>query len=203
MTSNRLVVEVIARLIKRVDVLENQQTQVDDGLSGLDNQVKRLAKELYKSNLMNDDNASEDIHTLFQQLRKEYSQQQEKAVIQARLEVAKALLPVIDAVEAGLRSGVHQLRQLQQTSPESARTLYAWLNGQRLLRERLLKLLEVEGIQPIEALGQPFDPYRHVAVKVVCVADKPTDTIVKVERPGYIHGDDVLRFADVVVNKLN
>jgi molecular chaperone GrpE len=213
MTSNRLVVEVVTRLIRRIETLETQQHTVHDGLNDVDKQVKRLAKELYKTNLMNeagasstDDNTAasrDDIAELLQQLQQQTTAEQQTAIREARLDVMQAFIPVIDSIEAGLRSGVRQLRQIKQTAPDAAQILYGWLSGQRLLRERLLKLLEKEGIEPINAVDCPFDPYQHVATKIVSRSDKPANTVIRIERPGYRYDDNVLRFAEVVLNKLD
>jgi molecular chaperone GrpE (heat shock protein) len=212
MTSNRLVVEVVTRLIRRIETLETQQHTVHDGLNDVDKQVRRLAKELYKTNLMSEAGASspddtaasrDDIAELLQQLQQQTTAEQQKAIREARLDVMQAFVPVIDSIEAGLRSGVRQLRQVQQTAPDAAEILYGWLSGQRLLRERLLKLLEKEGIEPINAVDCPFDPYQHVATKIVSRSDKPANTVIRIERPGYRYGDTVLRFAEVVLNKLD
>ena len=208
MTSNRLVVNVITQLIHRIETLESQQTTVHDDLSDVEKQVKRLAKELYKTNLLADDTAppapsTEDLQTLLAQLQQETTEQHQADITEARLDVVKAFIPVIDAVEAGLQSGVRQLKQLHQTHPQAAQMLSSWLKGQQLLRERLVSLLQAEGVKPIMALGQPFDPYLHVAVKAVSLPEKPPNIIIKVERSGYLYGESVLRFADVIVNKHN
>lgn len=201
MRNNRLVVEVVSQLIQRIDELENRQGQVDHNLEDVDKQVKRLAKELYKSNLMNGSSDERDIQDVLQELREQYAQRQVEAVTEARLKTYESFLPVIDSVEAGLKSGIRQVKNLQEQNREAARILYAWLKGQRLLRERLLKLLETENIHPMNAIGEAFDPYRHVAMKVVSIADKAPDTVVGIERPGYVCNDYVLRFANVIVNK--
>jgi molecular chaperone GrpE (heat shock protein) len=212
MTSNRLVVEVVTRLIRRIETLETQQHTVHDGLTDVDKQVRRLAKELYKTNLMNEASGSsaddaaasrDDIAELLQQLQQETTTAQQQAIREARLDVMQAFIPVIDSIEAGLRSGVRQLRQVKQTAPDAAHILYGWLSGQRLLRERLLNLLEKEGIEPINTVDCPFDPYQHVATKIVSRSDKPANTVIRIERPGYRQGDDVLRFAEVILNKLD
>ena len=39
-----------------------------------------------------------------------------------------------------------------------------WVDGVMLIQRKLLKLLEGEGVTPIEALGQSFDPRLHEAV---------------------------------------
>ncbi len=84
---------------------------------------------------------------------------------------------------------------------QAAAILTAWLDGQRLLRDRLLAILNEAGIQPVPTIGQPFDPYRHVAVSTVEDEALPDGQIVAEERRGYAAGDHVLRYAEVVVVK--
>ncbi len=84
---------------------------------------------------------------------------------------------------------------------QAAAILTAWLDGQRLLRDRLLAILNEAGIQAVPTIGQPFDPYRHVAVSTVEDEALPDGHIVAEERQGYTAGDHVLRYAEVVVVK--
>lgn len=76
-----------------------------------------------------------------------------------------------------------------------------WLQGLELVRERFLSLLAKESIQPIEALGKPFDPRLHVAVGGEERSDMPANTVVSVLRKGYVQGDRVLRYAEVLVSR--
>ncbi len=81
--------------------------------------------------------------------------------------------------------------------------LEAWLEGLRLLERRLLGAFEREGVKPIPAVGEPFDPRRHLAVAVERLgtssdAARP-NTVVREERRGYLAGGRVLRPAEVVV----
>lgn len=78
--------------------------------------------------------------------------------------------------------------------------LQGWLHGLALTRERFLRLLDGEGVQLILAQGQPFDPYRHVAVEVEPRDDVAPDTVVRVVRQGYRQGERTLRYAEVVVS---
>jgi molecular chaperone GrpE len=75
----------------------------------------------------------------------------------------------------------------------------AWLQGLSLVRDRFVSLLAGEGIQPIDALHQPFDPRLHVAVEAEVRTDAPPDTVVRVVRQGYRQHQRVLRYAEVVV----
>jgi molecular chaperone GrpE len=76
----------------------------------------------------------------------------------------------------------------------------AWLKGLELVRERLLETLAREGVEPLEAIGQPFDPHCHVALDTVpAQGDVLPGAVVSELRRGYAVGDRVLRYAEVVV----
>jgi molecular chaperone GrpE len=145
--------------------------------------------------------ATESVRHLLGQIEQERHDAAQAMARQARLDVIKALLPVLDTVEAGILSGVAQIKTMLPTAPEAARTLAAWLNGQRLLLDRLNKLIEADGIHRIPTIGQSFDPYRHVAVKTVQDPTKAPGIILAEERHGYMVEAEVLRYAEVVVNK--
>ena len=58
---------------------------------------------------------------------------------------------------------------------------------------KLRALLESEGVRPIEALGQPFDPREHEAVTSVPGTGRPDGEVVAEIRRGYRLRDRVLR----------
>jgi molecular chaperone GrpE len=202
--NKRGIYEAISALARRVEGLANghQKAEVDEteappaDLSELEKQVKRLSREAYRANAVAESQAEQTREAL-----DALSGGKDAAIREARLELAEALLPVLDGIEAGLTSGAKQVRAMKDSTPEAARTLAAWLQGQQILRERLLKLLETEGITPIPAIGKPFDPYCHVVIGKVRHPDKPDGVIVKEERRGYQNGDKILRYAEVVVNQ--
>ena len=73
--------------------------------------------------------------------------------------------------------------------------------GIQLTHQAALQLLRREGVEPVGAQGQPFDPRRHEAVTTVdhAWAGLPANAIAKVLEPGYRQGDRLLRPAKVVV----
>jgi molecular chaperone GrpE (heat shock protein) len=87
-------------------------------------------------------------------------------------------------------------------SPEAgarlAEGLGAWLQGLELVHERFVKLLESEGITPIDPLGEAFDPRAHVAIEAA-KSEEPSGTVLQVLRKGYLQRGRVLRYAEVVV----
>ncbi len=63
----------------------------------------------------------------------------------------------------------------------------------------LMSALAKHGILPINAHGQPFDPAFHEAIHLVADKDRPSGTIIKVIKPGYMHHERLLRPAAVHV----
>jgi len=70
--------------------------------------------------------------------------------------------------------------------------------GVELTYRECQRLLTQEGVEPIEALGQPFDPYLHEAVEVVEDGGKPGTVVEELEK-GYTYQGQVLRPAKVKV----
>ena len=68
-----------------------------------------------------------------------------------------------------------------------------WLDGIRLVERKLQALLEAEGVKPIEAIGQPFDPNLHEAVVHEDTADYPDNTVIGEVQRGYLLHERVLR----------
>ena len=183
------------------DFMAQQGNLSRDELAALGKQLGKLGREQYRANTLAEaqvnrlEKALESLQAVID--RQELAKKE--AVHKGRLDTLEALLPVLDGLEAGLKSGGrHAYRLHRQGSPEAA-TLIAWLDGQRLLRDRLLAILRAEGIRPIPAVGQPFDPYRHVAVGTVKDESLPEGQIAAEEQRGYAAGDRVLRYAQVVV----
>jgi molecular chaperone GrpE len=70
------------------------------------------------------------------------------------------------------------------------------MDGIRLIEQKFRASLEAQGLTPIKALGEPFDPRFHEAVR----QDKGKEGIVIEEfQKGYMLGDRVLRPSKVVV----
>jgi len=218
MSHKRHVWETISDLTSRLDDLS------DDGLAKLGEQLSKLGREQYKSNTLAQALAERVQVALeaFQSIMAHQEAAQQKAVQKARLDVLKTLLPVLDGLEAGLESGERQVAlvwrmeggewKMDEPPPfrlppsplggvdsQAAAILTAWLDGQRLLCDRLLAILNEAGIQPVPTIGQPFDPYRHVAVSTVEDETLPDGQIVAEEQRGYAAGDHILRYAEVVV----
>lgn len=147
-------------------------------------------------------------------------ERQRLALAEARLSVVRSMLPALDGLDEALRSGQHMLaqpaahsstdallRQLLQLPVEapvappsrSHADLAAWLTGLEFVRRRMLDALAAEGVHPIAALGQPFDPQLHIAVEVAPAGPTLPDHVAQEFRRGYLVGQQVLRHAEVAV----
>ena len=94
------------------------------------------------------------------------------------------LLPVLDDLERAVNSIPPRLAKL------------SWVEGIRLIERKFRTSLEAQGLSQIEALGKPFDPNFHEAVR----QGKGKDGIVVEEaQKGYRLHDRVIRPAKVVV----
>jgi molecular chaperone GrpE len=103
----------------------------------------------------------------------------------ATRDLLRQLVPIVDDLKRALES----VPEDQMETP--------WVQGVGLIERKLLALLEREGVTPIEAEGQPFDPAFHEAV-----ASDPGssgDTVVEVYQAGYKHRNALLRPAMVRV----
>jgi molecular chaperone GrpE len=194
---------MLQKLFRRTPV---QVADQESGLAEIDKQVKRLAREIYKTNTLAESQLEQNrqaaavmkatLETL--QASQKNSQEAAQAI---RVDAVKALFPVIDSVEAGITSGALLLSTLDGTSAGVIDALKGWLDGQRLILERLDNILEAEGIQRIPTIGRPFDPHYHVAVKSGYDPQQSAGLILKEERRGYWRGGNVLRYAEVIVNR--
>jgi len=75
----------------------------------------------------------------------------------------------------------------------------AWLDGVRLVERKLRAVLEGEGVTPIEAVGEPFDPNLHEAVVHEETTEYPDNTVIGEVQRGYRLHDRILRPALVRV----
>ncbi|MGD0804860.1 MAG: nucleotide exchange factor GrpE [Candidatus Bathyarchaeia archaeon] len=71
--------------------------------------------------------------------------------------------------------------------------------GVKMIYTKLLRLLESEGVTLIDAVGKPFDPYRHEAILEAETDACPPGTVVEEIRKGYNYKDKVLCAAIVKV----
>lgn len=120
--------------------------------------------------------------------RKRQQRLADESADRARAALLEQFLPVVDALEMA----VAHLR------PDDA-----YDQNIKVALDELRRILSKAGVEPIPALGQPFDPQWHEAV---AVAPAPAHQqhemlVVEEEQKGYRLGQRILRPARVVVAK--
>ena len=76
----------------------------------------------------------------------------------------------------------------------------ALAEGVRLTYQDLQRLLRQEGVEPLETIGQPFDPQMHEAVAVV-PGDGDQAMVIDETQKGYLYRGKLLRPAKVIVSQ--
>ena len=89
-----------------------------------------------------------------------------------------------------------------ERATEAARSARApgIVEGLEMVHKQLMSTLKKHGIEPIPALGQPFDPNLHEALTQQPDRDHPEGTVVAELGKGYRLLDRVLRPAQVAVS---
>jgi molecular chaperone GrpE len=73
--------------------------------------------------------------------------------------------------------------------------------GDCVLHHQLLDILRSEGLEPIDAVGKKFDPYRHEALFQIKSDEMEEDTVAEEIQKGYLLNSKVIRFSKVAVTK--
>jgi molecular chaperone GrpE len=120
-------------------------------------------------------------------LRKRGAVQVERAEADARAQVARQWLPVVDNLERALEHAAADPRTI--------------VEGIQAVRQQALGVLASLGFPRRDDTGATFDPVRHDAVATAYDDRVPPGTVVQVVRPGYGEPDRQLRPAQVVVAK--
>ena len=106
----------------------------------------------------------------------------------AKADLIARLLDVLDGYDRALA-----------TVPEELKG-QPWVEGMWLVERKLRSILDAEGLEPIDSLGKPFDPYLHQAVAYV-ESDEPEGTVIEEHQKAYRLHDRVIRPALVTVAK--
>jgi molecular chaperone GrpE len=125
----------------------------------------------------------------YRNFKRRADQERAELIRNASAGLVLKLLPVIDDME----------RALNSVPAEIAAT--SWFEGIRLIAQKLQTVLESEGVTPIEALGQDFNPHLHEAVIYEAAEDGQDGKVIAELQKGYKMRDRVLRPTMVKVGK--
>ena len=116
--------------------------------------------------------------------RKRQARRADEAIGAERERLLRLIIPVVDNLARALSQDGRGDEALRQ--------------GIELTYREVMRLLESEGVAPIEVIGRPFDPELHEAV-ATAMTDAKAGTVVKELERGYVLGEKLLRPARVVV----
>lgn len=125
----------------------------------------------------------------FDNYRKRVARDHVDMVKRANEDLVESLLPVLD-----------HFGHAEVSMEKDARSdIAAYLEGFRLVRNELVRVLESFGVKPIEALGRAFDASQHDALSLMPSETAEPGTVLFETRKGYMLNGRVLRPAQVIV----
>ena len=125
----------------------------------------------------------------FANYKKRVEREQASAYQNAAGNVIKRHLEILDDLERALKN--------RPVEGDGA----AWANGIELVYRKFISFLEAEGVRPMQAKGQFFDPTMHEAILQEESSDHESGEIIEEIKQGYMLGERVLRPAQVRLAK--
>lgn len=123
----------------------------------------------------------------YDNFRKRQREETARQISVAREQMLCKLLPIVDNLERGLAAA------------EEQHSFESLLEGVTLTLRQMQEMMQREGVEPIEAVGQEFNPELHEAMMRVETSDQPENTVVDEFEKGYTFSGRVLRPSRVAV----
>lgn len=123
----------------------------------------------------------------FENFRKRTEKEKSNMFDMGAKSVVEKLLPIIDNFERGFAG----LSEEQMSDP--------FVSGMDMVYKQLVKALADMGVEPIEAVGKPFDPNLHNAVMHVEDENLGENTVAQEFQKGYLYHGSVVRHSMVQV----
>ena len=124
----------------------------------------------------------------FDNFKKRATREKQEAIKYANSSLLERLIAIVDNFELGLAAAKSESEQ----SPI--------LDGMSMVLKQLTAFLADNGLQPIDAEGQQFDPNLHEAIAHEPNEQVPEGTVIRQIRRGYRLKDRLLRPSTVVVS---
>jgi molecular chaperone GrpE len=153
-----------------------RQTDQDDSLAGLQADLDRFRDLAMRS------------QADFENYKKRAAREKEEGIRYANKDLLERLVAIVDHFELGLEAA----REESKKSPI--------VSGMSLVLKQLQDLLTESGLQPIDAVGQKFDPNLHEAIAHEPSDDVADHFVIRQTRRGYKFRDRLLRPSSVVVS---
>ncbi len=166
-----------------VNDVEQEQPPTPEELARL-LEVEEKRSEEYKTRLSY-------MQADFENLRKRCDRQIQEVTTYGAERLVIQLLDVVDELELAVKNA------------ENAASAQTLVEGVKMTLKRLRKVLEQEGVTPIESVGKPFDPSKHNAIAAEEREDAEGCMVLEEVRKGYMMKEKVVRptIVKVVIKK--
>ena len=172
-------------------MMEEETTNENNSQDDVLDSVEEGDAEVLKQSLVEEKTKAEEYLTNWQRSQADFinykrrsEKEKEDLGEYSRAAIVQCILPILDDFERAISAVPDQ--EIDSS----------WVEGVRMIERKLRTILESEGLSCIEAIGEPFDPYQHEAVR----QDSGDEGIVLDEvQKGYKFNDKVIRASQVVV----
>ena len=152
---------------------------------------KELIKELEatKKQLEEEKDRFLRLNAEFDNFRKRTLKEREEFIKYANEKLILELIDVCESLERGLENA-------KNTDNKDK-----LIEGMELIYKQFKNVLEKNGLTPIKALGEKFDPYKHEAMMQTLTDECEENTILEEFTRGYMLNNRVIRYSKVRVSK--
>ncbi|UNL84254.1 nucleotide exchange factor GrpE [Priestia koreensis] len=183
-TSEEMVEESVhTEEVEETDVHEEAAEQAEE------KDAKDVEIEALQAKVEEQENRYLRLQADFDNLRRRTRLDAESAEKYRAQKLITDILPALDNFERALKVDTEEAQN------------DAILQGMQMVYRQLAEALQKEGLEAIEAVGSPFDPYLHQAVMQVEDDSYEPNTVVEEFQKGYKLKDKVIRPSMVKVNQ--
>ena len=162
----------------------NQEQEVSGNSEKSENELEIVRKQLEEEK-----DRCLRLNAEFENLRKRTQKEKEEFVKYANDKLIIELIDIMESLERGLENA------------KESNDKDKLIQGMELIYKQLKNVLDKNGLVPIKALGEKFDPYKHEAMMQTPSQDDEEDTILEEFARGYMLSNKVIRYSKVRVSK--
>lgn len=166
--------------LEPVQAIKTENREQKNQITELENQIKELKKALLRRQMD------------FDNYRKRIERERGDSFQNQISNLATQMLPVLDNLNRALDAASH-------FDGEQSKDFRQFFDGIALVNQQLNEVLTEMGVQPVQTVGEAFNPYFHDAVATEATAEFPANTITEELLRGYRIGDKLIRAAMVKV----
>jgi len=166
-----------------------EDTSAEEGRDDMDSDIEALKQEIEELRKSAEDTQNSYMRVLadFDNYRKRQREEVSRLSDLAREQLLLRLLPIVDNFDRSVEAA------------EAEHSYDSLVEGVSLTLRQMREMLEKEGLEPIKAVGQEFDPEFHEALMRVETDEYPENTVLDELEKGYTLNGKVIRPARVRV----